>query len=140
MSYRTTVRGSLTIVPPIPKTHVKAALWDKSGDDSNDLVVETTKGEDDVQVVDGEITVVKGGTRQEAVLRYDDDYDASRNLEANAKALAKWVQGEGSVLVGEMLVFGEESTDIWRLVAANNAVRTERVVGLVWEDGSTSRV
>lgn len=129
MGYVSYITGSGRISPAIEKG--KVDYWNGK---EVDLVISDPKGEpDDVQVINGEITIVPGNSYNDVTVRWDEPYKAYE-FEKVVHALAELCAADDVKFNADFLADGEESTDFSRAVVVDNVVTGMRPK-LVWPDG-----
>ena len=134
MGYVTTITGLGCIAPALEQALVDA--WNAK---EMDLMISDPKGEpDDVQLVNGEITVVPGSSYNDVFVRWEGPYKAY-GWDTTISALADLCENEGVKLNADFLMDGEESTDFARCVVQDNVVTAMRPK-LVWPDGAEQQL
>lgn len=126
MGYYTYITGDASITPPIPESSWPTEYNPKTADDYFEF--NHVDGDEDVRIVNGEITVVgKTAGYTQVVLRYEGSvkaYDFDERLDS----LIKWVKSQGAAVDGTFYGDGEESQDFWRVSIENNVPSTEHGV------------
>ena len=137
MGYYTNLSGEAEIRKAvIPDDVLNREGWSASTD-SDYFLIETDGEPDDVQLIDGEITVVPGDQFQTVTLRWDDSVKAY-NFDERCQALMDAVKAVGGEITGEFVGRGEENGDIWRVVFNGTTKKREEAVTR-WPDGTPVR-
>lgn len=126
MGYYSSLRGELTFDPPIISGADVAALSDYGY-----LRVETVKA-----IVTVGTQTTHTGVAVTTGVEFDVSERKVHNLESEVRAFVSSVDSRNLTTVnGTIEVFGEDSTDIWRLIVENSVVRREEAE-VRWPDGS----
>lgn len=130
MGYNSHVWGGLVAKPAVPE---KAIADDFGETDSDRCLIATNGGEDDdLQLVDGELTIIPGNTFTLVECRYDDEFKAY-SLSDDVGAFVSIATDHGSVVNGSMYARGEDG-ELHRVRVENNKV-LEEWPELVWPNG-----
>jgi len=122
MGYYTHFSGSISIVPPIDDAKMKPF----DTDHDSYFRIEQKPGDQTVQMVNGQITVV-GNNPGETIVHFGyDDSIKGYDFQDHVARLLAFVAAEGSVANGQFYADGEETDDNWRIVVENNAYGEER--------------
>lgn len=124
MGYLTRTLGEITFAPPL--THAETTAWIVGRDDLFAFDILTTETE----TPDGRLTTY---TADRIICRYDDRvkaYNARRDLQAICDHVT------GRTFSGCILLLGEESGDVRRLVVDSRGEVHEEKALLTWPDGS----
>lgn len=127
MGYNTYITGGFTVTPQIsPKDEAAFARFDAgNGADEGYFNVTHKDGDEDVQIVDGEIKVVgKTAGSTEFDFAIDESFKAYE-IDSHIQLLRDTAQGLGYVVNGQLDGDGEESDDFWRTLIVNNKIIAE---------------
>jgi hypothetical protein len=120
MGYYTYITGGLEISPPIDESKFTEFV----GDDSY-FTFELVPGDEDVQLINGIITVVgQSAGHTDVNLNFDESIKAY-DFEDHVNRLVGRAKSLGHQADGAFYGDGEESEDFWRLGVDNNALSTE---------------
>lgn len=122
MGYYTYISGGATIEPQIPEADW---LYDLLEEGDSYFILRQEDGDEDVQLVNGQITVVgqnPGVTKVD--FRYDDSVKAY-DFDERLNELLDWVKTNGAKINGYFNGDGEESEDFWRVEIRDNIAKTE---------------
>lgn len=139
MGYYSYFSGDLEIAPAIP-----LPAPSEVGHDGNPIyfgyfTLDVKDGDEDVQIVDGQITVVGKEPGTIVVGQYYDEtikgYDYSEQL----GALVDWAKANGGIVNGIISCDGEESTDFSRFRIENNTIHGE-TPRFLWPNGDIESI
>lgn len=129
MGYYTYINGGLTIEPPINPEKFKDLIDPPgAGVNAESYFVHTRDegGDEDVQIIDGQITVV-GETAGHSVIDFAfDESVKAYDFHEKLAELVDYAKGLGYTVNGSFDGDGEESEDFWRSYVINNVVTTEQ--------------
>lgn len=133
MSYTGSVGGQFAIDPPLKWFEIRDSrfyLENKADVSSDDPGVILLVDEETKETDEGDSTL----RTSYLAIPWRESFDC-RKLDKDVKALAKYLEGIGRTLRGEMVVSGEWATDVWRVVSDEQGVRKE-AAQFKWPDGT----
>lgn len=127
MGYETYITGDGVITPQIPD-HLWPQEYRDPGNTYNDtyFVFKQQDGDEDVQVVNGQITVVGKTAGVTLVDWYPDERAKFYDFDGNLQGLVDFVKSQGASITATFYGDGEDSDDFWRAHVDNNVIATER--------------
>lgn len=127
MGYSTWITGGFVVTPTVaPKDEAAFARFDvNSGNDEGYFRITHKEGDEDVQIVDGEIKVVgKTAGSTEFDFAIDESFKAY-DIDAHIELFRDVAKSLGYVVNGQLDGDGEESDDFWRTRIVDNKIIAE---------------
>lgn len=139
MGYETYYTGEARITGGILSEDTLAQEgWLEAGAEEDFFIITTDGDPDDVQVVNGELTVVAGTQFQNVTMRYEERIKGY-NFDERVQMLLDKVLEVGGEIHGHFRGDGEEDGDIWRIRFTGTDKVSERPK-LVWPNGDEDQL
>lgn len=137
MGYNTYVHGEIIVEPALSEALIKRLGLGRNGD-VYDFVAIQDGTDDDVQLINGEITVVPGTKHTRIEPRFDEPFKAYESAEQLDKIMLA-AKKAGHDANGAMYFDGEETRDFARIRVEHCVTHGERPK-LVWPNGDEQQL
>lgn len=139
MGYYTYFAGELEIVPAIALPTPSEVGYNNTPVYFGYFTMDVKDGDEDVQLVNGQITVVGKSPGSITVGQYYEEsvkgYDYGKQL----TALVDWAKAAGATVNGTISCDGEESNDFSRFRIENNTIHAE-TPRFIWPNGDVENI
>jgi len=123
MGYYTYITGGVEITPPIDENQFKDVIG--SDGECYFVLTDQVDGDEDVQIINGQITVVgQTAGHSQVDIAFEESVKAY-DFDGQVQTLVETAKKHGHTVNGQFDGDGEESEDFWRVNIVNNKIIAE---------------